>query len=231
MTTSRYDRQILVDNIGAEGQERLHRGSVLIVGVGGLGCPIAQYLCGAGIGRIGLIDDDTVSLSNLHRQILYTEDEVGQPKAECAARRLLRLNNEVIIETYVKRLDESNAGELIRRYDVVVDGCDNYTTRRLIDRTCRIECKPYVYGAISGWTGQVSVFHYDGQPFGYTDLYATSPTAPANPSVVGPTPGLTGAVQAAQALQILLGERPSLADRLWYINLRTMESHIMKLGD
>lgn len=229
-TTSRYDRQMRIDEIGAEGQARLLRSSVLIVGVGGLGCPVAQYLCGAGVGRIGLVDDDAVSLSNLHRQVLYDEDNVGKPKAECAARRLRRLNSGITVEAYNRRLDESNARDLISRYDIVVDGCDNYATRRLVDRVCGLLGKPYVYGSICGFTGQVSVFHYGMRPLAYTDLYATAPALPADPSVTGPAPGVTGSVQAAQAIQILSGGTPSLAGRLWFIDLLTMENHLIELA-
>ena len=146
--------------IGEDGQQKLKQAKVLIVGVGGLGSPIALYLTGAGVGCIGLVDDDVVSISNLQRQVLYSEKELGKPKAICAAERLSALNSEITIRTYPTRLTEENAQEIISQYDIVVDGCDNFSTRYLINDICAEMGKVYVYGAICGFEGQVSVFHY-----------------------------------------------------------------------
>lgn len=156
----RYDRQMILPEIGEDGQQKLKQAKVLIVGVGGLGSPIALYLTGAGVGCIGLVDDDVVSISNLQRQVLYSEKELGKPKAICAAERLSALNSEITIRTYPTRLTEENAQEIISQYDIVVDGCDNFSTRYLINDICAEMGKVYVYGAICGFEGQVSVFHY-----------------------------------------------------------------------
>ena len=158
--TMRYDRQMILPEIGEDGQQKLKQAKVLIVGVGGLGSPIAPYLTGAGVGCIGLVDDDVVSISNLQRQVLYSEKELGKPKAICAAERLSALNSEITIRTYPIRLTEENAQEIISQYDIVVDGCDNFSTRYLINDICAEMGKVYVYGAICGFEGQVSVFHY-----------------------------------------------------------------------
>lgn len=159
---NRYTRQTGLPEIGEAGQEKLRRARVLLVGVGGLGAPISLYLTGAGIGHLGIIDDDVVSVSNLHRQVLYTEEEVGQPKAECAARRLRALNSDVEVTPYACRLTEANAEEIIRQYDLVVDGCDNYATRYLIDDVTARLGIPYIYGAVRGYEGQASVFNLRG---------------------------------------------------------------------
>ena len=165
----RYNRQIQLDEIGEKGQTLLRQAKVLIVGVGGLGSPIAIYLCGAGVGTIGLVDDDKVSETNLQRQILYNETEIGKPKALCAKERLQKLNSNICIEAYPTRLTKENAQEIISRYDIVVDGCDNFQTRYLINDTCLLLNKVYVYGAIRAFDGQVSVFNYQGGK-NYRDL-------------------------------------------------------------
>ena len=151
----RYNRHIILPEIGEEGQMKLGKAKVLLIGVGGLGSPIALYLAAAGVGRIGLVDDDVVSESNLQRQVLYTESEVGQPKVICAARRLQALNSRLVVDTFPCRLTNENAEELISQYDLVIDGCDNFPTRYLIsDVSARLH-KPYIYGAIREFDGQV----------------------------------------------------------------------------
>ncbi len=156
----RYNRQIILPELGEEGQQRIQRAKVLIVGVGGLGSPVALYLTGAGVGIIGLMDDDVVSISNLQRQILYSEAEVGMPKAIQAKKRLEALNSSIQINAYPNRLTTENAAGIISQYDIVVDGCDNFATRYLINDTCVQLGKIYVYGAIRAFDGQVSVFNY-----------------------------------------------------------------------
>ena len=167
----RYDRQTMLPEIGPEGQERLRRARVLIVGAGGLGSPVSLYLAGAGVGRIGLVDDDRVGRSNLHRQVLYAEDEVGHPKALAAARRLRALNPDVEVEPHVCRLSAGNVRDLVGRYDVVVDACDNYATRYLLSDACVALGRPYVYGAVEGFCGQVAVFCRTAGSRTYRDLY------------------------------------------------------------
>lgn len=229
----RYSRQIMLPEIGEEGQARLSAAKVLIVGVGGLGSPIALYLAGAGVGTLGLVDDDVVSLSNLQRQVLYTEEEVGDLKAVCASMRLAALNREIVINTYPTRLTAQNAHELIGQYDIVVDGCDNFATRYVIDDVCAALGKPYVYGAISGFEGQVSVFHYGDVKKSYRDLYPEEEEMlhmpPPFKGVTGVTPAVVGSVEATEVLKIICGFGEVLAGKLWTIDLRTLQSNIFSL--
>ena len=231
----RYNRQIMLPEIGEAGQAKLKAAKVLIVGVGGLGSPIALYLAGAGVGTIGLVDNDEVSLSNLQRQVLYTEEEVGDLKAICASLRLSALNREIEVNACPGRLSKDNARELIRQYDIVVDGCDNFITRYLINDVCVELGKPYVYGAICGFEGQVSVFNYGSgaQRKTYRDLYQdeeeVSRMPPPPKGVVGVTPAVTGSVEATEVLKIICGFGEVLAGKLWTIDLRTLQSNIFSL--
>lgn len=228
----RYNRQIQLDEIGEKGQTLLRQARVLIVGVGGLGSPIAIYLCGAGVGTIGLVDDDKVSETNLQRQILYNETEVGKPKVLCAKERLQKLNSNICIEAYPTRLTKENAQEIISRYDIVVDGCDNFQTRYLINDTCLLLNKVYVYGAIRAFDGQVSVFNYQGGK-NYRDLFPDEEemlSMPAPPKgVLGVTPGLVGCTQANEVLKIISEYGEVLSDKLWHIDLKTMVTHTILL--
>lgn len=230
--TERYARQIMLDEVGEEGQGRLAAASVLIVGVGGLGSAVSLYLAAAGIGRLGLVDDDCVSLSNLQRQVLYTESEVGESKVLCARRRLQALSSHTRIDAYPERLTPENAERLIGSCDLVADGCDNFATRRLIDETCHRLGKPYVYGSIGEFHGQVSVFNYRGG-MRYLDLYPDIGELPAAPpkvsGVMGPTPGVIGCLEASEVLKIVTGCGEVLRNRLFTIDLRTMESQTMNL--
>lgn len=230
---TRYSRQISLPEIGEDGQEKLHKARVLIVGVGGLGSPIALYLAGAGVGTIGLVDADTVSISNLQRQILYAENEVGQPKVHCAAQKLQALNSDVKVHTYPFRLNQENVRRLITEYDIIVDGCDNFSTRYLISDSCSALNKPYVYGAIQGFEGQVSVFCYGEQPKTYRDLFpdetATLQMPVPDNSVVGVTPAIVGSVEASETLKLICGYGEVLAGKLWTVDLRTMQSFVLLL--
>lgn len=230
---NRYNRQLSLPEIGESGQRKLRDARVLIVGVGGLGSPVALYLAGAGVGTLGLVDDDTVSISNLQRQVLYTESEVGQPKVHCAARRLHALNSGIEVRTYPFRLGQENIREVIGEYDIVVDGCDNFATRYLLSDVCTALNKPYVYGAIQGFEGQVSVFCYGKSPKTYRDLYPDEAAtlnmpAPDN-SVIGVTPAIVGSVQANEALKLICNYGEPLAGKLWTIDLRTMQTYILSL--
>ena len=198
---TRYSRQISLPEIGEGGQKKLHKARVLIVGAGGLGSPAALYLAGAGVGTIGLADDDTVGISNLQRQVLYTENEVGQLKVHCAAQRLRALNGNIEVNVYPFRLNRENARRLIADYDIVVDGCDNFSTRYLISDSCSALHKPYVYGAIQ---------------------------APDN-SVIGVTPAVVGSVEASETLKLICGYGEVLAGKLWTVDLRTMQSFVLLL--
>lgn len=226
----RYSRQIMLPEVGEAGQKKLKQAKVLIVGVGGLGSPIATYLAGAGVGTLGLVDDDVVSVSNLQRQVLYSEAEVGLPKSIQAKKRLNALNSEIKIESYSVRLTADNAEEIISQYDIVVDGCDNFTTRYLINDTCVKLGKVYVYGAIRAFDGQVSVFNYQGGP-NYRHLFPNQEellTMPPPPKgVIGVTPGVVGSVEATEVLKVIGGYGEVLTGKLWTIDLRTMQSHLI----
>lgn len=223
----RYNRQLILPEIGEEGQARLQQARVLIVGVGGLGSPIALYLTGAGVGTIGLIDDDVVSESNLQRQVLYNEKEVGLSKAEKAREHLQALNSHVRIEAYPERLTAENAEAIIGQYDLVLDGCDNFATRYLINDTCVRLGKVYIYGAIRTFDGQVSVFNYQGGP-DYRRLFPDEEEMYRMPhppkGVLGVTPGLIGCAEANEALKIIVGYGEVLSGKLWQIDLKTLET-------
>ena len=223
----RYNRQIILPEIGEEGQDKLSRAKVLIVGVGGLGSPIALYLAGAGVGTIGLVDDDAVSATNLQRQVLYTEEEVGQSKALRAKARLESLNSSIRVNAYNTRLTTENAEEIIAGYDIVVDGCDNFATRYIINDTCVKLGKVYVYGAIRAFDGQVSVFNINGGP-NYRNLFPDeeemNTMPPPEKGVIGVTPGIVGCVQATEVIKIIVGFGEVLAGKLWYIDLKTLQS-------
>ena len=219
---TRYTRQTILPEIGDEGQRRLSCAAVLVVGAGGLGSPVLLYLAGAGVGRIGIVDDDRVGVTNLHRQVLYTESDLGAPKAECAARRLREMNGDIVVEPYATRLDEENARGIVTRYDIVVDACDNFATRYLVgDLT-----------AIGGFEGQVSVFNHGPRPRRYRDLWpderAMLRIEPPK-GVAGVTPAVVGSVEASETMKIICGYGETLAGRLWTIDLRTMQTQIVEL--
>lgn len=230
----RYKRHLLLKEIGEEGQQKLFNASVLIVGVGGLGCPIALYLTAAGVGRIGLIDDDVVSLSNLQRQILYGENEVGKSKVHCAKERLRHLSKNTCIDTYPLRLTTENATEIIASYDIIIDGCDNYATRYLINDTCLLLGKPYIYGSIGEFTGQVSVFNYRGG-VDYRTLFPDEKELSKGPfkeqGVMGVVPGVVGSLEATEAIKIITDCGIVLRNKLLSIDLLTMESVIYEIGE
>ena len=229
--SERYSRQIMLEPIGEAGQKKLSQASVLLVGVGGLGSPIALYLTGAGAGRLGLIDGDVVSESNLQRQVLYTEEEIGRPKAECARRRLQALSSTIEIDVYPYFLTRDNALSIIQNYDIVVDGCDNFATRYLIDDCCRETGKPYVYGTIGEFRGQASVFNYRGG-IGYRDLYPDEMELTASPSkpggVLGVVPGIIGSIEAAETIKIITDSGEPLRNRLFTIDVLTLKTEILE---
>ena len=225
---TRYSRQRMLAEVGDEGQRQLSAARVLIVGVGGLGSPVAMYLAAAGVGTIRLADDDSVSLDNLQRQILYTEADISSPKAECAARRLRAMNSDITIEAHVVRVDKDNIRSLAEGCDVVVDGCDNFATRYIVgDATAEMGI-PYVYGAICEFEGQAAVFNCPPRRRTYRDQEAVeSYSAPKG--VMGPTAAFTAAVQASETLKIICGYGATLAGRLWSTDMRTMQTFISEL--
>ncbi len=222
MDAERYARQIMLPEIGPDGQCRLACSSALVVGVGGLGSPAALYLTAAGVGRIGIMDADSVSLSNLQRQILYSSSETGEPKVRAAARRLGALSPATTIEAYCRELTAADAETLIDRYDIVVECSDNFATRYLVDETCRRAGKPWVYASIEGFRGQASLFEPDAA-VRYSDLFpdreGLEARGRASGGVLGPVAGVMGCIQAAEAIKRLAGVPNTLAGRLLTVDL------------
>jgi len=218
----RYSRHLLIPEVGLAGQERLSRGRVLVVGAGGLGSPVLAYLAAAGVGRIIVIDDDTVDVTNLQRQILYDTVDVGASKAQRAADRLRALNPQIAVDALPIRFDAANARELVRLVDVVVDGSDTFATRYLVNDACVLERKPDVHGSIFRFDGQVSVFGVPGSPC-YRCLYPEPPPEHLVPScseggVLGVLAGMVGSFQANEAIKLLLGIGTPLIGRLLLID-------------
>ena len=223
---NQYHRQTLLPEIGEEGQQKLKQAKVLIVGVGGLGCPIALYLTTAGVGCLGLIDDDVVSLSNLHRQVLYDEADIGQPKAECAAHHLQQKNSDIELTAYPMRLTKENAETLIRDYDIVVDGCDNHATRYLISDVCHRLQKPYVYAAIGAFQGQVGILCYNHDAPTYRTLFPDEEamlSVEAGKGVIGTTPAVVGSIAANEVLKLTVGFGEALIGKILFIDLLTLD--------
>lgn len=227
----RYDRQLMLPEIGEEGQRKLSEAKVLVVGAGGLGSPISTYLAGAGVGKIGIVDDDLVSITNLQRQTLYSEALEGSPKAECARRRLLDLNSTIQVEAYRLRVSAENVNELVSGYDIVVDATDNFNTRYVLSDACAAVHKPLVHGAINALDGCVSVLCVGRCTFRtlYPDQEETLSMPHPGRAVVGVTPAVVGSVQASQVLQLICGYGDPLIDRLWTVNLRNMQTYIIEL--
>jgi sulfur-carrier protein adenylyltransferase/sulfurtransferase len=229
----RYSRHLTLTGFGAPAQEKLKQASVLVVGAGGLGCPALLYLAAAGVGRIAIIDPDVVDVSNLQRQVLFTTADLGQPKALVAAARLHALNPLITIEPHVGRLDSANALTLIRSVDVVLDGSDNFPTRYLINDACVLTGRPFIYGAIQAFDGQLSVFNWLGGAT-YRDLFPTPP-APgsiqncAQAGVLGVLPGLIGTAQACEALKLLTGLGEPLSGRLLLWDALTMTTRTLRI--
>ncbi len=223
----RYSRHFLLPEVGKQGQTRLKESSVLIVGLGGLGSPVSLYLAAAGIGRIGLVEFDVVDTSNLQRQILYGEKDVGLPKIEVAAERLREINPHVKLELHQKQLDGSNAEQIISNYDVVADGSDNFNTRYLVNDACVTCGVPNVYASINRFEGQASVFCAPDGPC-YRCLFPGPPPADLVPScaeagVLGVLPGLLGTIQATEVIKRLLGIGEGLEGRLLLVDTLSME--------
>ncbi len=207
MNMERYQRQTILKGFGPEGQQKLKAAKVLVIGAGGLGVPVLSYLNAMGVGTLGIVDNDTVSSSNLHRQVLYTEQMVGMPKVTAAKNQLLAQNSNSQIEVYQCYLSVANALELIEPYDVVVDASDNFPTRYLINDACVILDKPFIYGALHGFEGQVSVFNYNGGPT-YRCLFPNMPDAGEIPNcnehgVLGILPGIVGNLQALETIKVI----------------------------
>jgi sulfur-carrier protein adenylyltransferase/sulfurtransferase len=229
----RYSRHFLLPEVGEEGQAKLLQAKVLLVGAGGLGSPAAYYLAAAGVGTLGIIDNDVVDISNLQRQILHTNDRVGTPKVESAKQTLEALNPDVKVIPYQAKLTSENIMDIIKNYDLVVDGCDNFPTRYLVNDACVLAGKPNVHGSIFQFEGQATVF-YPGKGPCYRCLYPEPPPAEMAPScaeagVLGVLPGLIGVIEALEAIKIILGKGDTLVGRLVHFNTLTMEINTLKL--
>jgi molybdopterin/thiamine biosynthesis adenylyltransferase len=222
---NRYSRHILLQDVGVEGQERISSGKVLVVGAGGLGSPVAFYLAAAGVGTIGLIDGDVVDLSNLQRQIIHFTADVGRPKVTSAKEKINQLNPDVEVVTYPSRLTAENAQEVIRDYDFVVDGTDNFPVKFLINDACVITGKPFSHGGILRFEGQ-TLTYLPGAPC-YRCLFHSPPPPNAVPTcsqagVLGAIAGMLGTIQAAEALKYLTGVGELLTGKLLSFNAKTM---------
>lgn len=229
----RYSRHLTLPEIGEEGQRRLKDSSVLVVGAGGLGSPAALYLAAAGVGSLGLIDYDRVDETNLQRQIIHGTQAVGTPKLESAAARINDLNPFVGIETFDARLTSENAFDVLRGFDVVVDGSDNFPTRYLINDACVLQGIPYVYGAIFRFDGQTTVFGTEGGPC-YRCLFRDPPPPGLVPScaeagVLGVLPGVIGSIQALETIKLLVGCGEGLVGRLLLFNALKLEFRELRL--
>ncbi|KAM3100823.1 molybdopterin-synthase adenylyltransferase MoeB [Phormidesmis sp. 146-35] len=230
---ARYSRHIILPEVGLDGQKRLKAASVLCVGTGGLGSPLLLYLAAAGIGRIGIVDFDTVDSSNLHRQIIHGTSWVGKPKIESAKSRILEINPTCQVDLYETRLSAENALDIARPYDLVIDGTDNFPTRYLVNDVCVLLGKPNVYGSIFRFEGQATVFNYEGGP-NYRDLYPEPPPPGLVPScaeggVLGVLCGIIGTIQATEAVKIILGQGTTLSGRLLLYNALNMTFRELKL--
>ncbi len=229
----RYSRHLIIPEVGVEGQRRLKQARVVCIGAGGLGSPASLYLAAAGVGTLGVVDFDVVDFSNLQRQILYSSSEVGRRKVEAAAGRLTSLNPEVRVVTHETPLTSANALDILRDYDVVVDGADNFPTRYLVNDACVLLGKPNAYGSIFRFEGQASVFATKGGPC-YRCLYPDPPPPGLVPScaeggVLGVLPGIIGTIQATEAIKLILGIGNTLAGRLLLLDALSMEFRTMKL--
>src|SRR5215217_5592054 len=218
----RYSRHLILPEVALEGQQRLKASRVLLIGAGGLGSPLALYLAAAGVGTIGLVDFDVVDVTNLQRQIVHGSKDVGRPKLESARDRLKDMNPHVHVEGYETRLTSENALEIVRDYDIVIDGTDNFATRYLTNDACVILGKPNVYGSIYRFEGQSSVFATEDGPC-YRCLYPEPPPPGLVPScaeggVLGVLPGLVGTLQATEAIKLILGIGTPLIGRLLLVN-------------
>jgi molybdopterin-synthase adenylyltransferase len=235
----RYARHIILAELGGAGQQKLKRCKVLVVGAGGLGAPVLSYLAAAGIGRLGIVDDDRVSLSNLQRQVIFDTDLVGQPKVSAAAARIAKINPHVVVETHNERLTAQNAQDLIHRYDIVVDGSDNFETRYLVADECAAAEKPLVAGALGRFDGSLTVLkpyevNADGDLYPrYTDLFPERPPAGLVPScaeagIVGALAGVIGTLQAMEVIKLAAGIGEPLVGKLLLYDGLTARFDVVK---
>ena len=228
----RHARHLVLPNVGLEGQEKLASARVLVIGAGGLGSPVLLYLAAAGIGTIGIVDDDVVDISNLQRQIIHRTEDVGSKKVDSARARLLALDPNIKVEVYPNRLNPENAISVLKGWDVVVDGTDNIPTRYLIDDACHLLSIPWVYGSIHRFEGQVSVFSTE-QSRCYRDLFPEAPPAGAlqncaDAGVFGVLPGVVGSIQATEVIKQILGLETNLVGSLLLYDALEMSTRMLR---
>lgn len=231
----RYSRHFVLPDFGQAAQEKLKQSSILVVGVGGLGAPLLQYLTAAGVGKIGIADFDEVSLSNLQRQILFNTNTIGASKAHTAVEVLEALNPHVAFEVFTNKLTSDNALSIIEKFDIIADGTDNFPTRYLVNDACIILHKPLVYGSVHGFEGQCSVFNYNGGP-NYRDMHPTPPDPSSVPNcaeggVLGALPGIIGSMMAMEAIKLAGGLTPGLAGKLYLFDSLHYYNQKINLGE
>ena len=234
----RYQRQVLLKDFGITGQQKLFLSKVLVIGAGGLGCPILQYLAAAGVGTLGIVDHDVVELSNLHRQILYTVADTGKSKASCAAEKLSLFNPDITIIPYPVQLSNSNAAAIIGEFDIVIDGSDNFPTRYMVNDICVLLNKPLIYGALSAAEGQVAVFNVpdqEGVKVNYRDLFPVAPQPGevlncSEAGVLGVLPGIIGTMQANEAIKLIAGIGEPLINQMLIYDMYSCQSYKIKLS-
>jgi len=236
--TERYGRHLILPSFGLEAQLKLKNSSVLVIGAGGLGCPVLQYLAAAGVGHIGIVDFDKIEESNLQRQILFSIDDIGKPKALVAKSKLERLNPHIKITAFETRLTRENVFELFENFDLIADGTDNFATRYLVNDACVLSKKTNVFASIFRFEGQVSVFNYlkkdDTRGVNYRDLFPEPPAAGLIPNcaeggVLGVLPGIIGSMQANEVIKVLTGVGEPLVDRIFIFDAESFSSHILKI--
>jgi len=235
----RYHRQVILPEFGIDGQQKLLRAKVLVIGAGGLGCPALQYLTAAGIGTIGIVDDDVVALNNLHRQVLYSVNDIGLSKAERAAGILRQLNPDIRIIPYNERLTTQNALQLFDEFEIIIDGTDNFSTRYMINDACVLMNKPLVYGAISQFEGQVSLFNQpltgSNEAVNYRDLFPDPPKEGevlncAEAGVLGVLPGIVGTMMANETIKLITGIGEPLVNQLLTYNALSNQVFVLNLS-
>jgi adenylyltransferase/sulfurtransferase len=229
----RYSRHLIMPEVGMEGQLKLARAKVLMIGAGGLGAPLGLYLAAAGVGTLGIVDFDVVDVTNLQRQVTFTQADIGRPKLDAAKDRLSGLNPRIQINTYTTRLTSDNALDIFKDYDIVVDGTDNFPTRYLVNDACVLLNKPNVYGSIFRFEGQATIFNYPGGPC-YRCLYPEPPPPGLVPScaeggVLGVLPGIVGSIQAMETIKLILGAGDPLVGRLLLFNALAMTFRELRL--
>jgi molybdopterin/thiamine biosynthesis adenylyltransferase/rhodanese-related sulfurtransferase len=235
---ARYQRQIILKDFGLTGQQKLFNAKVLVIGAGGLGCPILQYLAAAGVGTLGIVDHDVVELSNLHRQILYSVADIGRLKADCAAEKLSQFNPDIQIISYPLQLNNRNAALILSKFDLVIDGSDNFPTRYMVNDACALLNLPLVYGALSESEGQVAVFNVSdahGRRVNYRDIFPNPPQPGevlncSEAGVLGVLPGIIGTMQASEAIKLISGTGEPLVNQMLIYNLYNNQTYKINLS-